>query len=299
MDEQDDKPKVTIKINGQEKQFVDKETDQREEGQDAAATYESTDESFDWMLPNERERTPYLVAKQSLMQPPNRRLPVKFKVPIILALVAIVVGTSLGLVVIRTITSEQPVTQPVEEQGVTTVVPPSEDVVATKKETMTVETYLIQGGVFSTEEAAKDVQKLIHEKKLPAEIFQVGQQYYLFLGVAENLQASKELALFYKTEEIDMFWKDIEFTTKLAKNDQKVENVLSIYAALANLSATKLRQVDSSVDINEVSKQVADLQLAEQPELKRSLTEVVELLQNDKPQAAQEKLLMFLKEIVE
>lgn len=299
MDEQDDKPKVTIKINGQEKQFVDKETDQQAEGQDAAATYESADESFDWMLPNEHERTPYSVAKQSMMQPPNRRQPVKLKTPLILALVAIVVGTSLGLVVIRTITSEQPVTQPVEEQGVTTIAPPSEEVVATKKETITVETYLVQGGVLSTEEAAKDVQKLIHEKKLPAEIFQVGQQYYLFLGVAENLQASKELALFYKKEEMDVFWKEIEFTTKLAKDDQDIANVLSIYASLANLSATKLRQVDSSVDINEVSKQLADLQLPEQPELKTRLTEVVELLQNDKPQEAQENLLTFLQGIVE
>ena len=181
----------------------------------------------------------------------------------------------------------------------TTVVPPTEDVVETKKETMPLQTYLVQGGVFSTEAAAKDVQKLIHEKKLPAEIFQRDQQYYLFLGAAENLQATKELPLVYKTEEIDVFWKEVEFMTKLAKDDQDIANVLSIYASLANLSATKLRQVDSSVDVNEVSKQLADLQLPEQPELKTSLTEVVELLQQDKPQAAQEKLLVFLQGIVE
>ena len=79
----------------------------------------------------------------------------------------------------------------------------------------------MQGGVFSTEESAQEVQALLHEKNVPAEVFQVDKNYYVFLGAAENLEATKELALLYKTHDIDVFWKEIDFTTKLDEGESR------------------------------------------------------------------------------
>ena len=59
---------------------------------------------------------------------------------------------------------------------------------------------------------------------MPAEVFQVDKNYYVFLGAAENLEATKELALLYKTHDIDVYWKEIDFTTKLKKENQEIEN---------------------------------------------------------------------------
>lgn len=91
----------------------------------------------------------------------------------------------------------------------------------------------------------------------------------------------------------------MDFVTKLAKNDQGIEKALSIYSSLAELSSAKLLHVDSSTDVNKVSVQLKDLQLSEHQEIKGKLTEAVELLQNGKPNQAQEKLLTFLQTIAQ
>lgn len=289
MDKSHKEKGVTIKINGEEKSYVQNQVLSMEERQDEAATRESADESFDWMLPNEIMPAPE-PTKGKMYQKQRRQM--KLKTPLILAIVAIIVGTGLGLLVIRVITSEQNVTQPVDKD-----VPAAAPVTEGSIETLTIPTFFVQGGVFSTEEAAKAVQAEIHNKNLPAEVFQIEKSYYVFLGVAENLEASKELALNYKTNEVDVFWKEIDFATKLAKNNQEMEKALSIYSSLAEITSAKLLHVDSSADVNKVSEQLKALQLSEHQEIKGKLKEAVELLQNDKPDKAQEKLLAFLQNI--
>lgn len=279
---------VTIRINGEKKPYMEKKELPIEVEQDEAATVESADESFDWILPN--EITPSHVPKKIKMQQKQNHQ-FRLKTPIILAIAAVVFGTSFGLIVIRTITSEQTVSKPIE-QDIPTVAPITE---ATSKN-MTVQTFLVQGGVFSTKESAQVVQVLIREKNLPAEVFQIENSYYLFLGAAENLEAAKQLALIYKTHDIDVFWKEVEFTTKLAKGDKEIEKILSVYKSLAELSAAKLQNVDSSVDINQIIERLNEVKSSE---YKQVLTEAAKLLQNDKPSDAQVKLLTFLQNIAQ
>ena len=259
---------------------------------DEAAARESSDESFDWILPNEIIPSP---ASKKIKIHHHQSRQIKLKTPIILAIVAVLVGTSLGLIVIRTITTEQTVNEPVE-QTIPTVAPVTEEPTSPTSDHMTIQTFLVQGGVFSTEESAKEVQALIHEKNVPAEVFQVDKNYYLFLGAAENLEATKELALLYKTYEIDVFWKQIDFTTKLAEGDQDVEKLLAAYTSLAELSAAQLRHAASNVEANQVKAQLNEVQSSER---KQALSEAADFLQNDKPSEAQEKLLTFLQMITE
>lgn len=279
---------VTIKINGETKTYIEKKESPIEKGFDEAAAVESSDESFDWILPNEIIPSP-VPKKVKIHQKKNHQI--KLKTPIILAIAAVIFGTSLGLIVIRTITTEHTVTEPVE-QNIPTMAPITEPT----SENITVQTYLVQGGVFSTEESAKEVQALVHEKNVPAEVFQVDKDYYVFLGAAKNLEAAKELALLYKTYDIDVYWKEIDFTTKLSKDDQEIDKLLSVYSSLAELSAAQLRHASSDVEVNQVKAKLNEIQSLEH---KQSLNEAADLLQNDKPSEAQEKLLTFLKGIVE
>ena len=282
---------VTIKINGEQKQYIEKKDNPIISENDEAAARESSDESFDWILPNEIIPSP--ASKKIKIH--HQRRQIKLKTPIILAIVAVLVGTSLGLIVIRTITTEQTANQPVE-QTIPTVAPVTEEPTSPTSDHMTIQTFLVQGGVFSTDESAKEVQALIHEKNVPAEVFQVDKNYYLFLGAAENLEATKELALLYKTNEIDVFWKQIDFTTKLSKRDQDVEKLLAAYTSLAELSAAQLRHAASNVEANQVKAQLNEVQSSER---KQALSEAADFLQNDKPSEAQEKLLTFLQMITE
>ncbi|USK69377.1 hypothetical protein [Peribacillus asahii] len=290
MDKSNQENGFTIKINGQEKSFKE-HSDPIEEGRTEAAAVESPDESFDWVLPNEIIPAPNPKKKGKIHPYPQPRRPWKLKTPFILAIVAIVVGTSLGILAIRTITAEQTVTPPIEvEEETPAVVPPAEQT----SKGATVQTFLVQGGVFSTEEAAKEVQATLQAKKLPAEVFKMENEYYLFLGVAESLAATKELALEYKTQDVDVFWKEIRFKAKIAENDAAVD----VYSSLAELSAAKLRNTDSSVDLQQVTKQLNGVQLSGNKEGKKRLMEASELLQKNQASEAQEKLLLFLQTIV-
>ncbi|WP_142920437.1 hypothetical protein [Peribacillus asahii] len=291
MDKSNQENGFTIKINGQEKSFKERSASPIEEERTEAAAVESPDESFDWVLPNEIITAPNPKKKGKIHPYPQPRRPWKLKTPFILAIVAIVVGTSLGVLAIRTITAEQTVTPPIEvEEETPAVVPPAEQT----SKGATVQTFLVQGGVFSTEEAAKEVQATLQAKKLPAEVFKMENEYYLFLGVAESLEATKELALEYKTQDVDVFWKEIRFKTKIAEDDAAV----GVYSSLAELSAAKLRNTDSSVDLQQVTKQLNGVKLSGNKEGKERLIEASELLQKNQAGKAQEKLLLFLQTIV-
>ena len=284
---------IKIKINGEQKQYIEKKDSPIISENDEAAARESSDESFDWILPNEIIPSP---ASKKVKTYHHQRRQIKLKTPIILAIVAVLVGTSLGLIVIRTITTEQAVNKPVD-QTIPTVAPVTEPTsTSPSSKNMTIQTFLVQGGVFSTEESAKEVQALVHEKNVPAEVFQVDKNYYLFLGAAENLEATKELALLYKTYDIDVFWKQIDFTTKLAEGDQDVEKLLAVYTSLAELSAAQLRHAVSNVEVNQVQAKLNEVKTSER---KQALSDAADFLQNDKPSEAQDKLLTFLQMITE
>ncbi|MDQ7863261.1 hypothetical protein RCO48_26100 [Peribacillus frigoritolerans] len=114
------------------------------------------------------------------------------------------------MIAVKTITKEK-----AEVSSVETPIP-TEATVEDKKAAVTepgnqLKTFLVQGGVFSSEDAARQIQKKIIEKQVPAEIFKLEESYYLFLGSAESLVASKELALFLKSYDVDVYWKEINF----------------------------------------------------------------------------------------
>lgn len=285
----DKKDRVTIKINGQPKTYVEKKDEPIQMENDEAAAVESPDESFDWILPN--EMIPSSMPKKVNIHH-KKTFPIHLKVPIILAIAAVVVGTSLGLIVIRTITTEHTVSEPVEPNTQQVVAPVKEP----STENRTVQAFLVQGGIFSTEESAQAVQAQVRDKNIPAEVFKVDNNYYIFLGAAETLDATKELALRYKTSNIAVYWKEINFTTKLANGDQEGEKLVSAYTSLAELSAAQLRQTDSTVDVNQIKAQLNQLK---SQEYKKVLSEAADFIQNGKPSKAQDKLLTFLQMIVE
>ncbi|KON70271.1 hypothetical protein AKG34_16925 [Peribacillus butanolivorans] len=270
MDKSEKSKGIKIKINGEEKVFADKNKNVDQEA--AGEEQEQTDDSFEWILPDDsienkvvlvpapkKKKMPKLIGfgTGTLNSPADKR-PIK---PFLIAVIcAVFFGSILGLIAVKTITKEKAADTSVETS--ITTASPAED---TKPETMEqgaqLKTFLVQGGVFSSEDAAKQIQKKIIEKQVPAEIFKLEDSYYLFLGSAESLTASKELALFLKSYDVDVYWKEINFeaASKSQKDEETLDTMKAVYSSLAETSATKLRGKETTVNEETLKKNMEKL----------------------------------------
>ncbi|MFJ8067951.1 hypothetical protein ACIQZD_03220 [Peribacillus sp. NPDC096447] len=308
---------VTIKINGEEKVFADKKI----ESQEAASKeqeQEHKDESFEWILPEDSNENKIVLVPS----PPKKKMPKligfgtsslkssdkrPIKTFMIAVICAVFFGSILGLIAVKTITKEK-----AEVSSVETPVPTEATVEEDKKSAVTepgnqLKTFLVQGGVFSSEDAARQIQKKIIEKQVPAEIFKLEDSYYLFLGSAESLAASKELALFLKSYDVDVYWKEINFEAAgTSQEDEKtLDKMKEVYASLAETSATKLRGKEGTVNKETLKKNMDELKAGKlSPEFSnmnddltaaaKSIDEYETSKNEEKLFQAQESLLDFL-----
>lgn len=306
---------VTIKINGEEKVFADKN---KMESQEAASEeLEQPDESFEWILPEDsnenkivlipsppKKKMPKLIGfgTSSLKSPDNRPI----KAFMIAVMCAVFFGSILGLIAVKTITKEKAAVS-----SVGTSIPKGatvEDKKAAANEPGTqLKTFLVQGGVFSSEDAARQIQKKIVEKQVPAEIFKLEDSYYLFLGSAESLTASKELALFLKSYDVEVYWKEINFEAAGTSQEEEktLDKMKAVYTSLAEISATKLRGKEGTVNGETLKKNLDELKGGQlSPKFTKmnddltaaakSINEYETSLNEEKLFQAQESLLDFL-----
>jgi stage II sporulation protein B len=326
MDKPADQRKVTIKINGKEKSFAD--NDETTTKLQSAAASEQDKENFDWVLPEPVEslsETKKEVSDLSSLKKKaaffsfgshlgkSSKLDRSFflKAPVLALLFAVLCGTSLGYIVLKTITAdEQTVTSPVQP-----TIPAgnsTNQASTTLNGELTV--YFVQGGVFSTEDSAKLVQQQIAEKGVPAEIFQVDGQFYLFLGVAGSLEESKQLAVFLKTYGVDVYWKEMAVKPASAETDEKkmktISNLTSIYESLMKSSSgllvgktasktneTKTKEIEA---IKAEAKEAADTNITTTANDLAASAELLRQYESSGEQAqlllAQQKLLVFLQD---
>jgi stage II sporulation protein B len=229
---------ITIKINGQEKAFVEEKQQPiideiYQSNSEVAVSTEVQEESFDWILPdsniNEKKTESIFVVKNS---PPRRKWYTNrwtsskeslFKPLFISAVFAVLLGTSFGLIVLKTITAKEvpaaSVDQPVDTKS------------AQSTELSNVpdlKIFAIQGGVFSTKEAAVLHQELLKTKHISSSVYSLNGKFYVLLGVADSLEKAKQLAGVYKENGTDAYWKELVFTSGETKNISKKEKDILI-----------------------------------------------------------------------
>ncbi|MGE7759039.1 hypothetical protein [Peribacillus sp. NPDC097895] len=263
---------VTIKINGEEKVFADKNKIESQEAASEEQEQDHRDESFEWILPDDSNENKIVLVPT----PPKKKMPklIGFgtsslkssnKGPIRTFLIAIICavffGSILGLIAVKTITREKAAVSSIET-SIPTGQPVEEDKkAASKVQGAQLKTFLVQGGVFSSEDAARQIQKKVIEKQVPAEIFKLEDSYYLFLGSAESLAASKDLALYLKSYDVDVYWKEINFEAagKSQADETTLDKMKMVYASLAEISATKLRGKEATVNDETLKKNMDEL----------------------------------------
>ncbi|PLS16857.1 hypothetical protein CVD28_14470 [Bacillus sp. M6-12] len=279
MDKQNDKNRtITIKINGETKSYTEGNKPSVTAMEETAAAAENIEESFDWILPKEGEGddeaaesifSPEITKKKTgfifggVKQTKNASF---FKRPLAALFCAVVVGTSLGFIVLNMITAKEEVKEPAANNvSVAASAAPTEG----EKSSAAVpalETFVVQGGVFSTEEAAKKGLADIEQKQIPVRLFPLEDKYFLFLGAAPSLEASKKLSAYYKGFQLDVYWKPVtlQYSKKMTSQDKNILISLhSVFKDMTTIVASSMLQEESKITPSKYQNKLALLNKAE------------------------------------
>ncbi|MBY0123958.1 SPOR domain-containing protein [Bacillus sp. S/N-304-OC-R1] len=220
-----------------------------------AAAKEATDDDdiFEWILPEETVETDlkeYKIATKEKKE--NKKgigqLGKSFKKNgqgrmltsvFLTVFFAIILGTGFGLIMLKLVLSEH--TVEVEQQPTVT-----EPIIEETKQPEAIESavlqpltaFVIQGGVFSNLEAAKQVQEDYIQKGISAKVIEINGQAVLYLGIASSIEEAKEIGKQFKEKGYDSFAKPITLDEKTIKGilpEEKkiIDAAPSIYAVLA------------------------------------------------------------------
>ncbi|KON86885.1 hypothetical protein AF332_08750 [Sporosarcina globispora] len=270
MDKPNSEKTITIKINGKDRPFQEKHEENQEKEWNPrqldrkkkqeqteffasiqTAAGKEADDSFDWILPEETEDAgikEYKIAADSKPSPKNgwSTLTKKFQgrnkqgflTSILLAVFfAVLLGTSFGFIMLKLVFTDQ-------EAG-TAAPPMNETPAASNQETPasaavleTFTTNVVQGGVFSNNEAAQQIQEANSQKGVNSQSIKIGEQTFLFLGVSGSIDQAKEIGADLKSKGIDVFAKEITFEGKTikglnAEEKKLAESAPAIYQSLS------------------------------------------------------------------
>lgn len=322
MDKSGNRKGITIKINGQEKSFEETEEDRFiPENQVAASAEKADEESFDWILPDDDDfsmneikttasKTKGKAAIYTFGGNQKNKGRKNVKTPIIAIICAIILGTFIGFIILKTITSNDGTTVQKENPATSTVPAPKPAAGPAEKNEKTItsplKVFLVQGGVFRTEDSAAQFQKSIEQKGIPAVIFKLNGKFYIFSGTAGSLEDSKQLATFYKQKQIPVFWKEVSFSASIKGRDKTFINDLSaLYSLLAKSTSGLQFSSESSIDQKQLEKQIAVVNktakgVSTEPliAMKKQLSTAAELLGNYQTSKDQEKLLLAQEQLL-
>ncbi|RJS59840.1 hypothetical protein [Bacillus sp. PK3_68] len=187
-----------------------------------------------------------------------------------------------------------------KEREVTTpkAAPPAK---SEKNSLFSIETAVVQGGVFSTEDAANSVKQKMNGLGLPAEAVLQNGQYLILLAASSTIETAKLIEGIYGTAGADTYTKQLAISPS-KKLEESSGEMAALFSSIAEESGkkaagleadkNKLKEAESKLDAVKV--EPSDETSAE---LKKLLTGALTEAKSNQPQAAkaaQEKLLAFL-----
>jgi stage II sporulation protein B len=323
---------ITIKINGEEKPFQEESSNQhkatkattneslkipvtswtefpsvkQESFKETAASQEIVEESFDWIIPepSENEISEYKFVKPSQSKE-NKKRKLKassitsirkkggsFRSVILSILFAVIIGISFGILMLKLVVTDHSkeatieTTMPVEEAK--TPVTSSKVDVHLKGFTA----FVVQGGVYSTQEAAKGISNLARSKGAPGEIVEIDGKKFLFLGLADSIGSAKSLGNLYKESGITDIWaKPFPVSQKTITNVNQEEKYFldlapSIFQMLSEVTSNAIvSKTISNETLNTLTKTETNLiklkiKMTKIKNLQSELVSAMELVKN-------------------
>lgn len=195
------------------------------------ASTEEFDEKFSWILPDESEQD-QKTTKPSVevvdVRPKNKKKHHYFKVrgpgnkhvtaAIVTIILAVLVGTSFGSIIkkylIQDIATESTTAesqQKAKADEMNQNPSPKENKSVTVPE---LSTFVVQGGVFSTVEAAQQVANELTTKQIPAYVIEEDKQALLYLATSDTLEHAKEIAVGLQEKGAEVYTKQLIINEK-------------------------------------------------------------------------------------
>ncbi|KAB2338716.1 SPOR domain-containing protein [Cytobacillus depressus] len=257
---------------------------------EAAATKEAADDdTFDWILPEESDETDEIIEYQiatSTKKTSNKGIGSfsksfkknnrnKFLSTILLTVFfAILLGTSFGFILLKLVITEKEA----ETAQPATTEPLAEEQTEAKGSDSAVlqplSTFVIQGGVFSKLEAAKQVQEEQNQNGVPSKVIEMNGQAVLYLSVASSIDEAKEIGNQLKSKGLKVFAKPITLNEKAINNllpeEKKIIELAPAYYQVLTEGATEaeLTNTLSSAMFNNIEKQASAVNTLEEGKLK-------------------------------
>ncbi|KAB7708614.1 hypothetical protein F9802_00185 [Bacillus aerolatus] len=270
----------------------------------AAAEPKKEEEEFQWIFPEETERKEDVLEQYvSLKRPAAKWTAGKL---FIIVVSAVLIGLLLGYAMVKVVTQKEEVPpQAILKEAKVEKEAPAPAAPATPKAAGTpllpVEMAVVQGGVFSTKEAAAVMEKQLASKGLPAEVVTQNDQHIILLAASSTVETAKLIGSTYETAGAAVYAKQTSIAP--AENLQETAGELAaLFPVIAEESGKKSAGVPA--DLNKLQEAEQKLQAVNIPskdetsaKLKQLLTEALTEAKSDQPQAAkaaQEKLLAFL-----
>jgi stage II sporulation protein B len=244
---------------------------------ETAAAKDSIDESFDWIIPESagNDIQEYKVVSSQNQKKGGKKKSASFttfsmkrnggvlKTIIITAVFAILIGTSFGVLMLKLVISENSkpaVTEPVDvgkgsDKGSEATGGKSSSIVLGAQTA-----FIVQGGAFSTKDAATDGASQAKGIGAPAQTLEMNGKEFLFLGVADSIEAAKQLEGHYEANGFDdVLSKQIPIAEKTVSDINETEKSFletapDIYQQLSKVTSNAI--VSGSIS-SEASKEVA------------------------------------------
>ncbi|RSD23311.1 hypothetical protein [Mesobacillus subterraneus] len=224
-------PKDEIKSNvypiniGQENKSKVYPIDRDEAIKETAAAQEQAEDHFDWILPDPVEEEIVKEYKVAPKQPKkqkkkgigisvwntkikrNNRL---FTTIFVTVFFAVLLGTAFGVTILKFVTADSQAVTPVSTPPAAA---PSEEKPAAGSESVElkpISVFIIQNGIWGTEEAAKEGLNLLTGQGVKGELFPVNGKFAVYVGTAGSIEAAKQQAKVLEAKGVKVFAKPFE-----------------------------------------------------------------------------------------
>lgn len=255
---------------------------------ESAAAQEQTEESFDWILPDpvdeeiikEYKIAPKQAKKQkkkgigiSVWNTKSKRSNRLYTTIIMNVLFAVLLGTAFGVTFLKFLPSEPDTASPAATQ-------PKAGQAAEKpaggKESLelkSIQTFIVQNGIFTTEAAAKERVNLLAGQGVTAELFPVNGQFAVYLGAAGSIEAAKQQSEALKAKGVEVFAKPFEIAggtaaRLTAAESDFLQQAPEVYAILMNGPAAAPEEVEKAENYQNMLTKIEDKNVANKTVLK-------------------------------
>ena len=223
-------------------------------------------------------------------------------------LVALMTGTLFGVVVLKIVLFGGGAEETLKGQDSIPVLGSNaSEPVDGKKMDKNLNAFVVQGGVYSSESAAEQRASLIEGDGIPTIILEQEGKYFIYIGAAATLEETKKLALLYKEDGVDTYWKEIRFQgeTKKAyteKEKEIIQNMLHNTEQYTKVASAALldNESDDKPDIKSIKMENIPKELQNLHNLNESMNKTWSAYQSNPEEASlmqlQKCVLQFLDE---